>query len=68
MPEIKNFVNPNALPDVQCISVDCGSIHYIQQFRIKKVSKFQSENGQSGFIVVPVFVCVKCGCEIILSE
>ena len=44
MPEIKNFVNPNALPDVQCISVDCGSIHYIQQFRIKKVSKFQSEN------------------------
>ena len=67
MDEIKNFINPNSIPNYACSSQEpdqwkkCTSEKFVQQFRLKKVSKFQSGNGQEGFIAVPIFVCAACG-------
>ncbi len=72
MNEIKNFINPNSLPDQQCEFVDengwgCTSKLFVQQFRIKTVNKFQSGTGQTGYVIVPVFVCAACGHELIMK-
>jgi hypothetical protein len=74
MNEVKNFINPNALPNVQCdppLNKDsltyCLSDTFVQKYHIKKVSKFQSGNGQEGYIIVPVYVCAKCGKELLLK-
>jgi hypothetical protein len=64
MNELKNVINPNILPDIKCGLSDCGHNTFNQQFRMKAVSKFQSPNGQAGYIVIPVYVCAKCGCEL----
>jgi hypothetical protein len=77
MNELKNVINPATLPDVKCMNViskdpnlilHCGSILFTQQFRIKKVSKFISGNGQEGIAVIPVYVCSKCGCELDITK
>jgi len=72
MNEIKNFINPNAIQDKQCCNIDstgiaCTNTRFTQQFRIKQISKFQSGNGQEGYMLIPVFVCTKCNHEIELK-
>ena len=69
MNEIKNFINPNSLPDIQCTYIDsdgkcCTSKQFTQQFKIKKVSKFTSGNGQEGIIILPIYICPVCGHEL----
>jgi hypothetical protein len=69
MNEIKNFINPNSITDIQCTTINsdgkcCTSKQFTQQFKIKKVSKFQSGDGQEGVIILPIYVCPKCGKEL----
>jgi hypothetical protein len=73
---IKNFVNPNSLPNVQCGNnfYDLADGDYVcecdifeMKYHLKKVSAFQSGTGQAGFITVPIFYCDECGKELDLK-
>lgn len=75
MNEVKNFINPNSLPNVQCgNNFDDPSDGYVcecdifeMKYHLKKVYAFKSGTGQAGFITVPVFCCAECGKEIDLK-
>jgi hypothetical protein len=64
MNELK-VINPNILPEIICSKSDCGNNTFDQKVKLKSVSKFQSPNGQTGVMAIPVFVCAKCGTELI---
>jgi hypothetical protein len=71
MNEIKNFVNPNSLPNMVChppstsdffiLDEGCECDVFEMKYHVKKVSAFQSGTGQAGFITVPIFCCAECG-------
>lgn len=67
MNELQTVINPNQFPNVKCVIAECGNNTFIQQFKLKFVSKFQSGNGQPGYFVIPIYVCAKCGCELLMT-
>ncbi len=77
MNEIKNLINPNLIPNLHCdtivdekpdgFTINCSCDTFNQVFHIKKVSRMLSPNGQEGYIMIPVYLCTRCGKEIILK-
>jgi hypothetical protein len=63
MNEIKNLINPNALPNMECKNCDSSTLFDLK-YRLKKVSRLVAPNGQEGFICIPVYVCSHCGTEL----
>jgi hypothetical protein len=63
MNELKNLINPNSLPDMECKTC-AGTTLFDIKYRLKKVNRIVSPNGQEGFVCIPVYVCSYCGSEL----
>lgn len=51
-------VNVANLPNVVCNSCKCP--YFNQVYLVKKLSAFQSPNGQESLIYAPAYICIQC--------
>lgn len=58
MDNLKANLSLDQTQPVQC--EECGSIHFTQALHIRKASGLLTGTGQTSYIPIPVFACLKC--------
>jgi hypothetical protein len=52
-------INPDDLTDISCH--ECDGKHFVQVYRMKKLSALISPDGQEQLVTMPMFICNDCG-------
>lgn len=58
MEQLKTNLSLDQTQPVVC--EECGSIHFQQALHIRKASGLLTGTGQTSYIPIPVFACLKC--------
>ncbi len=52
------MVDINTIPNIICSK--CNNDNFIQSFKLKKISKLQTQSGQDELTAIPIFICSSC--------